>query len=312
MERIPVWIDTDCGVDDAMALLCAFRLPELDIVGLSATAGNVTLENTYRNTRDVAALAGRKDIPVYKGAEKPWIVDLRTAEYVHGEDGLGGAPIVRSDAPETAEHAWDALYRKAKELNGELRVVAVGPLTDIANTIIKYPDFPEYVKELCIMGGVVAGPGNTNMTAEFNIMGDPHAAACVFKSGIHIVMFGLDVTLQAHLTKEEVDVISSTENDVCRLIREATKKTLALYKSLGLGEIMCMHDSCPVLYLAHPEFFSGRECCVRVETGGVHTMGKTVSDLYSDAKFGGRNTLAMLKADREAIVKLVTSIFRSY
>ena len=312
MERIPVWIDTDCGVDDAMALLCAFKLPELDIVGLSATAGNATVENTYRNTRDIAALAGRKDVPVYKGAEKPWIVNLRTAEYVHGEDGLGGAAIAHSDAPETSEHAWDALYRKAKELNGELRIVAVGPLTDIANTIIKYPDFPEYVKELCIMGGVLAGPGNTNMTAEFNIMGDPHAAACVFKSGIHVVMFGLDVTLQAHLTKEEVDVISNTDNDVCRLINEATKKTLALYKSLGLGEIMCMHDSCPVLYLAHPELFRGRECCVHVETGGEHTFGKTVSDLYSDAKFGDKNTLAMLTVDREAVVKLVTSIYQSY
>ncbi len=312
MERIPVWIDTDCGVDDAMALLCAFKLPELEIVGLSASAGNVTLENTLRNTRDIAAMAGRKDIPVYKGAEKPWIVELRTAEYVHGEDGLGGAHIARSDAPQPSEHAWDALYRKAKELNGELRVVAVGPLTDIANTIIKYPDFPDYVKELCIMGGVLAGPGNTNMTAEFNIMGDPHAAACVFKSGIHIVMFGLDVTLKTYLTKEEVGVISSTDNDVCRLIGEATVKTLALFKSLGLGEIMCMNDSCPVLYLAHPELFSGRECCVRVETGGEHAFGKTVSDLYSDAKFGDRNTLAMLEVDREAVVKLVTSIYQSY
>ena len=312
MERIPVWIDTDCGVDDALALLCAFRLPELEIVGLSATAGNVTLENTYRNTRDIAALAGRKDIPVYKGAEKPWIAAPRTSEYVHGTDGLGGAKIAHSDAPETEGHAWDALYSKAKELNGELRIVAVGPLTDIANTIIKYPDFPDYVKELCIMGGVLAGPGNTNMTAEFNIMGDPHAAACVFKSGIRIVMFGLDVTLQAYLTKEEVDVISNTGNDVCRLIGEATAKTLALYKTLGLGEIMCMHDSCPVLYLAHPEFFSGKECCVRVETGGEHGFGKTVSDLYSDAKFGDKNTLAMLKVDREAVVKLVTDIYWSY
>ena len=108
------------------------------------------------------------------------------------------------------------------------------------------------------------------------------------------------------------DVISNTGNDVCRLIGEATAKTLALYKTLGLGEIMCMHDSCPVLYLAHPEFFSGKECCVRVETGGEHGLGKTVSDLYSDAKLGDKNTLAMLKVDREAVVKLVTDIYRSY
>ena len=162
------------------------------------------------------------------------------------------------------------------------------------------------------MGGVAAGPGNTNMTAEFNIMGDPHAAACVFKSGIHIVMFGLDVTLKSHLTKEEIDVIRNTDNDVCRLIGTATARTLALYKSLGLGEIMCMHDSCPVLYLAHPELFSGRECGIRVETGGEHAFGKTISDLYSDAKFGEKNTLVMLNVNREEMVKLVTSIYQSY
>ncbi|MBR2801163.1 MAG: nucleoside hydrolase [Erysipelotrichaceae bacterium] len=312
MKKIPVWIDTDCGVDDAMALLLAFRLPELEIVGLSAVAGNVTLENTFRNTRDIAALAGRKDIPVYKGADRPWIVEPRRAEYVHGADGLGGAEIAHSDAPEAEGHAWDALYQCAKKYPGELQVVAVGPLTDVANAVIKYPDLPQYVKGIHIMGGVAAGPGNTNMTAEFNIMGDPHAAACVFKSGIPVTMAGLDVTLKAHLNKEEVEAIASTDNKVCKLISQATRNTLALYKQLGLGEIMCMHDSCPILNLAHPEFFSGKEAGVHVETTGVETLGKTVCDLYSDGKHGVKNTTVLLDCDREAIVKLVSEIYTTY
>ena len=148
MKKIPVWIDTDTGVDDSVALLTACRLEELEIVGVSAVAGNTSHENAFRNARDVLALAGRKDIRVYPGADRPLVLELHKAEYVHGNNGLGGAQIPLSDAPVETEKAWDALYETAKKYSGELVVCPVGPLTNIATAIAKHPDIVDHIKVL--------------------------------------------------------------------------------------------------------------------------------------------------------------------
>ena len=126
-KKIPLWIDTDTGVDDAVMLMCASELEELDIKGISAVAGNVEEEKTFRNARAVMSLCGKEDIKVYPGAKTPLMIPLETAAHVHGDDGLGGAIIPDSKAPLETEYGYDAMYRTAKELNGELVVAAVGP-----------------------------------------------------------------------------------------------------------------------------------------------------------------------------------------
>ena len=310
MNRIPVWIDTDTGVDDATALLVATKLEELEIVGVSAVAGNTSLENAFRNARDVLSLVGRKDIRVYPGAEKPLLIDLFTAENVHGSNGLGGAEIPLSDAPVETEKAWDALYEKAKEYKGELVVCPVGPLTNIANAIIKHPDIVDYIKVLNIMGGAAIG-GNVTPCAEFNIYTDPQAAETVMRSGIPVNMFGLDVTIKAYLDDDDIAEISSYGNPVSDLFRDSNHLLYQAQERLYRSGL-CEHDSCPILYTAHPEWFEGYECGIYVETQGTITFGKTVTDLWTDYKFDDRHCRFFLDLDRDRFAERIKEAYRSF
>ena len=310
----PVWIDTDTGVDDAFALVSAFQLPGIEIVGISAVCGNVELEKTFRNARNVVSLCGKENVPVYKGAEKPLIVPLSPAYNVHGEDGLGGAVIPESKAPIESEPAVDALYKKAKELNGELTIVAVGPLTNIAIALYKYPDFVKYVKEIAMMGGSIGVGGNCSTSAEFNIYGDPHAAQTVLKSGIEITMFPLDVTMKSVLFRDEIDTLKLEPDAVGQFCYASSAAPTSLYKSLGLGDVMCLHDTCPLAYLSCPDLFKGKRCAVYVETQSSLSLGRTVSDCYAHSEylFKNKNVNVMLDVDRDRLAKIVLDSFKAY
>ena len=308
MNRIPVWIDTDTGVDDAVALLVAASLKELEIVGVSAVAGNTTLENAFRNARDVLSLAGREDVKVYPGSDRPLVKELETAAYVHGSNGLGGALIPASKAEKQTQKAWDALYEKAKELKGELVVCAVGPLTNIAIAIANHPDLPEYIKELNIMGGAAQG-GNVTPCAEFNIYVDPEAAENVFRSGIHVNMFGLDVTLKAYLSKEESAEISSYGTASAKLFADSNRLLLESH-IVKDRKGLCEHDACPVIYTARPQLFEGKDCGIYVETQGEITTGRTCTDLWTDYKYEDRHCTAFLDVDREAFAAILKETYR--
>lgn len=309
-NKIPVWIDVDTGVDDSAALLVACKLPQLDIRGISACAGNVERCYTFENTRRVMALAGREDIPVYPGAENPLFSILETAPLIHGTDGLAGAQLPPSSAPVETKPAWDAMYEAAVAAEGELQVISVGPLTDLALAFQKYPELKKLIKRILIMGGAAKG-GNTTPAAEFNILGDPHAAQMVFKSGVQVVMCGLDVTMQAYLTHPELAKIENYDSDVCRFLGKAIATAKAFYAQV-LAPIVCLHDVCPVLFAAYPHIFSGEEAGVYVETRGTITQGKTVTDLWSDKQFPEKNAFVVLDVDREAFAGLVVDILTSY
>ena len=310
MSKIPVWIDVDTGVDDSAALLVACKLPQLDIRGASACAGNAELRYTFENTRRVLALAGRADIPVYPGATKPLFKELETAPMVHGEDGLGGAQLPPSPAPVETKPAWDALYEAALACGGALQVISVGPLTDLALAFQKYPDLPGLLSRILIMGGAAKG-GNTTPAAEFNILGDPHAAQMVFKSGVQVVMCGLDVTMKAYLTHPELAVIENHDSAACRFLGAAVATAKDFYVKV-VAPIICFHDVCPVLFAVYPHLFTGEEAGVYVETRGTVTQGKTVTDLWSDKQFPEKNAFVVLDVDREAFAGLVTDIITSY
>ena len=313
MTKHPIWIDTDCGVDDALALLCACRLKTVDIVGVSAGVGTTTRDNTFRNTRNILALAGRKDIPVYPGSEDAWIEGYMPAPAFHGEDGLGGALIPESDAPVCTEHAWDAMYEAAKKYSGELVMITIGQLTDLANAIVKYPDLPKHVKEIDIMGGALVG-GNTTICSEANIRRDPHAAQCVYKSGIPIVMFGLDVTEKAYLTSEDLDELYEKETAVTQMMKTAMRFAIATNIRDTGRRYYDLHDLCPVLYQDHPKLFKGSKAGVYVETRSALTMGKTISDRYTlmDQRLPAKNVLVMEEVEREKMVAIVKDMLLSY
>ena len=310
----PVWIDTDTGVDDAFALVSAFKLPGIDVVGISAVAGNVEIEKTFKNARNVTSLCGREDVPVYKGAAKPLIVPLNPAYNVHGENGLGGVIIPDSKAKLETTSAIDALYAKAKELNGELTLVAIGPLTNVANCLFKYPDFAKYIKEIAMMGGSIGVGGNSSTSAEFNIYGDPHAAQTVMKSGIPITMFPLDVTMKSVLFRDEIETLKLEEDVVGQFCYKSSAAPMNLYKLLGLGDVMCLHDTCPLAYLSDPECFKGKKAAVFVETQSKLSLGRTVSNALarSEHLFKDNNCMVMLEVDRDRLAKIVLDSFKAY
>lgn len=309
MDVKKIWIDTDTGVDDAIAMFIASKTDCLDVVGISAVAGNAELNYTFKNARNVVYMAG-KDYKVYKGADKPLIYPLRTAPMAHGVNGLGDATIPESDAPVENKPAWDALYEKAKELNGELNVVAIGPLTNIALTLRVHPDFKDYCKEIFIMGGVATG-GNATPCAEFNIYADPHAAREVFESGIFINMFGLDVTEKALLVKEDIEEIISYNNPPSNLFRDSTSYLLKLYESQHMYGL-CEHDSCPIIYLIHPELFKYEDCGVYVEADSEFTRGETVVDIWSNIKFKDRHCRVFLDVDREKFAQVIKDVYKQF
>ena len=304
MEKIPVFFDCDTGTDDAAAILIAGKMPEIEIVGLGAVCGNVGLEHTYPNTCRVAKLAGI-DAPVYKGAEEPMFRPLVKAEYVHAVDGLGGKADTISDIPvpePPKTRAWDAIYNEAVKHNGELVVVAVGPMTDLGIALAKYKELPNLIKKVYIMGGS-ATFGNITPAAEFNIYVDPEAAKMLFESGIPIYMCGLDVTEKAYFTPEDIDKMGEIDTSAAKFITEVCRNSLEFYLDRGYNGKF-MHDSCPVLAVAHPEIFSGKMAGVAVETKGKITLGKTVSDYYTDRKFDFENAFVVTDVDREKFVEL--------
>lgn len=309
MSKLPVWIDCDTGVDDAVALLTAGQMEHLEIVGISAVAGNVPLDKTSVNCIKMCDLMGR-EYPVYAGAEKPWIQPYESATHVHGNDGLGGARLPEPSKAVEKEKAWDAIYQAALKYDGELELVATGPLTNIANALTLYPDLKDHLKRILIMGGAAVG-GNVTASAEYNIYTDPHAAQTVFRSGVKIYMFGLDVTEKAYVTREEVEETGKYGSAVTTFFREAVAPRVAWYEVDGIPGA-CMHDVCPILYLEHPEIFTLEEAGVYVETQAEITLGKTVTDLYSDHQFEVKNAYVGLDVDREAFVKYMTEALKSY
>ena len=310
-DFIPIWIDTDTGVDDAVALLCALKLDKLAIRGISAVAGNVEHAKTFKNCRNVLAYAGREDIKVYPGAIKPMCVELDDASEVHGKDGLGGVVIPESPAKKETMHAWDAIYEAAKKEGGKLQIVAVGPLTNIANAIISHPDLKDMIERILIMGGAAVG-GNATMAAEFNIYADPHSAETVMQSGIPVVMFGLDVTVDAYLDSKDIQDIRDFNTKISKFFVDVVQSNLNFYIKNYKREILCIHDACPLIYLQYPEIFTGQKAGVYVETQSRLCFGKTVTDIWSDTKFKTRETMVMLGVDREKFASTLKGLLQQY
>lgn len=308
MSKIPVWFDCDMGVDDASALVLLCAMKELELVGLSAVAGNVELDKTFYNTRSMIEFLGM-DKPVYPGADAPLMRPLRTAPNIHGNNGMGGIQIPPPLNRAETKPAWDAMYEVAKSMPGELTLIAVGPLTNVAMAMIKYGDFASLLKQIVIMGGS-AQIGNTTPAAEFNILVDPEAASTVFQSGAPIVMLGLDVTMKANLSWEELDEIGRL-SEPGRFIRDAFQQIRPLVGRFGLPG-PALHDPCAVLYVGYPELFTGEEAGVVVETKGKITLGKTVTDLYSDHQFPFKNAKVILGVDRDSFLKTVKELTGSY
>ncbi|MFK7744149.1 MAG: nucleoside hydrolase [Roseobacter sp.] len=282
MTTRKIIIDTDPGQDDAVAILLAFASPEdLDILGITCVAGNVPLPLTAKNARIICELAGKTDVPVYAGCDRPLGRDLVTAEHVHGKTGLDGPNLPDPQMPLQQQHAVEFIIETLRrEPTGSVTLCPLGPLTNIAMAFEKAPDIVERVQEIVLMGGAYFEVGNITPTAEFNIYVDPQAADIVMKSGVPLVILSLDVTHKALVTAPRNDAFRAMNTPVGTAVAKMTDFFERFDKEkYGLTGAP-LHDPCVTAYLLKPELFSGRHINVEIETQSELTMGMTVADWW--------------------------------
>ncbi|MEP3346410.1 MAG: nucleoside hydrolase [Litoreibacter sp.] len=275
-------IDTDPGQDDAVAILLALGSPEeLDVLGITAVAGNVPLPLTQKNARIVCELAGKPDTLVFAGCDAPISRKLVTAEHVHGKTGLDGPVMPDPTMALQDQHAVDFIIETLHtEPAGSVTLCPLGPLTNIATAFTRAPDVVEKVQEIVLMGGAYFQVGNITPAAEFNIYVDPEAAKQVFGSGVPIVVMPLDVTHKALTTHARVEAFRNLGNDAGRMVAEWTNFFERFDKEKYGSAGAPLHDPCVIAYLLKPELFTGRHVNVEIETASELTLGMTVADWW--------------------------------
>ncbi len=266
-------IDCDPGHDDAIAILLALASPEVELVGITTTHGNQTLEKTTTNALKVLELAGRTDIPVARGSDVPLTRELTVADHVHGESGLDGPALSEPSAEPVAE---DAVSFLAGRLGPGIVLVPTGPLTNVARLLTKHPDVE--LERIVLMGGAI-GLGNITPAAEFNIWADPEAAAAVFASGIDITMVGLDVTHEAIVGPERVARLRAAGR-IGQVVAELIDFYSGYHRTTYGWDGPPVHDALAVAAVVRPELLETVHRHVAIETESDLSRGRTVVDLY--------------------------------
>jgi purine nucleosidase len=289
-------IDTDPGVDDAVAILLALASPEVELLGLTTVAGNLPMERVHRNAKQILALAGRTDVLVSKGCNRPLMMRSGSINSVHGEDGLGGVVLPEPTQQDHGKHAVDFLIDAVMSNPGEVTICPIGPLTNIALAIIMEPAFVDNVKDIVLMGGAAFVPGNITPAAEFNFYVDPHAAHIVFDSARHITMHGLDVTRKADIRAGLCD----------RLETGGPVAVAAARMSRAYAEAdPFLHDPCATAYLIDPSIFSIVEGVVEIEFESKKMFGHSLASIY-DATLAASDENHL--GGRKQNVKIVTDV----
>lgn len=283
----PVVIDTDPGIDDAIAILLALRCPELHVLGLTTVAGNRSLPIVTDNAARVLALGGIAPggLPIHAGARGPLARTARPGdEPIHGADGLGDAALPTVEWPLPGTHAVDWLEAEVRARPGELTVIALGPCTNIALLLQRLPD-PGLVREIVVMGGSVWTAGNTTPAAEFNFFSDPEAAHYVLQSGAAVRLVGLNVTRRALLTAAAAERLAAGD-PVCQAVARMAQPYMARYRARHGIAACAMHDPLAVAAVVQPDLLQWQPVWADVELRGELTRGMLVADVF------GRSGLA--------------------
>jgi purine nucleosidase len=283
MTREKIILDCDPGRDDALAIALTLASPEeIELIGITAVAGNVPLDLTQRNARLVAEICGHPEVPVHAGADRPLERAPVSARRVHGATGLDGLEVREPAAALQTRHAVDFIVETlAAAGEAEITLVAVGPLTNLALAFAKAPEVLPKVKQAVVMGGARREGGNVTPAAEFNIYADPHAAAAVFSCGRPLVVMSLDVTYRvlagpAHARRLEATG-SSAARALAGLLRQVDPGGAAKFGP----ERTPLHDPCTIAWLLRPDLFETRHVNAAVETGSDLTLGATVVDFWA-------------------------------
>lgn len=298
-------IDTDPGVDDTIAICTALRSPEVQVIGLTSVFGNAPGEITAQNALRLVELEGHGDIPVARGSDVPLVFPLeKLGTWVHGEDGMGNTNPVPPKGKVVSKNAAEFIIETVRANPHDITLVPVGPLTNLALALRLDPGIANLVKEVIIMGGAVANPGNMTPVAEANIYHDPHAADIVMAAGWPLVLVGLDVTQKTILTPDYWQEIFKAGNPAVRLI----ERILPCYQNFfdttyGLKGAIYTHDPSAVAYVIQPKLFETRSVPVFVETEG-RCVGQTVADWHKQWE-SRPEVKVCLDVDSEGVMKLI-------
>ncbi len=296
-----LWIDCDPGHDDALALLTAIAHPDqLAILGVSTIGGNQTLEKVTQNAQNVLAFVNA-EIPLVKGEEGPLVKALNTAPEAHGDSGMDGPYFGENTYPLVNESFLHYMYKTISTASEKVILVCLGPLTNIALLLKTFPDICEKIEYISLMGGGISH-GNITPLAEFNIYVDPEAAQIVFRSGLPIVMSGLDVTEKAEITVEEIQSLKD-KGKVSNLAYELLN--FYNYSGRQFGFVNSpIHDLCAMAYILQPDMFKGEQHTVEVITDDGLARGLTFADKRKKVTMP-KNTLVLDEVNREAFVQLL-------
>ena len=315
-----VIIDADPGIDDTAAILLALASPEMEVVAVTTIYGNASVETCTANTHRVLAAAGRGDIPVYMGAGKPL---LRTANegwasHIHGGDGMGGVvgasgstgsqPTENSSSPAgeaEGRHAALAIAEAVMATPGELTILALGRMTNVALALSLEPRVAGAVREIVVMGGAVTVPGNVSGVATANLHEDPESAAIVYRSGASIAQVGLDVCNRVTVSQPQLEAIAAAGSSATQLLSEATGHLREAYIRTGRirpGEGVRYNDMPAVGYAVNPGLFTTRSAYVEIETHSELTKGQTVADWSAPQP----NARICLEVDAAALTAMFT------
>jgi inosine-uridine nucleoside N-ribohydrolase len=302
MTPTPIILDCDPGHDDAIALLLALASPEIDLVGVTTVSGNQTLDKTTANALRVLELAGRTDIPVHAGADRPFVRERDVAAHVHGESGLDGPDLLPPSTHAQDQHAVDYLAEQIRGRNGKITLVATGPMTNIGLLFAMYPDArPE---RIVLMGGSV-GEGNRTPAAEFNIWADPEAAQRLFVEALDTTMIGLDVTHRALITDahtEQMRGAGKVGTMVAELMDFYARFHKARYPDLAGSP---MHDPVCIAHLIDPTLVEVRDAFIEVDCSSGPSRGRTNVDWRDREHFGAPNAKVGLDIDGDAFARMV-------
>jgi purine nucleosidase len=274
-------IDTDPGIDDALAILLALASPELSLEGLSVVHGNCSLEQAVTNGLSLLELASASHIPLAKGCELPLVQPSLLAPETHGNTGLGYAKLPEPRIQPIVQHGCDFLIEQVMSNPGEITLVAVGPLTNVAMAIRKEPMFAKSLKELVIMGGAIRHEGNVTALGEFNVYVDPHAAHIVFHAGIPTTLVPLDVTYQCILTAQDVERLLNIDSPIPKFIKDTTDFYMQYHDRYQGIKGCIINDPLALALTFAPELCDYEELSVDVDISGGVSMGKTLADFYN-------------------------------
>jgi inosine-uridine nucleoside N-ribohydrolase len=304
-----ILIDTDPGIDDAMAIFYALASPELEIVGLTTVFGNCHTDVCTINALRLLDIAGRPDVPVAQGATRPLAMDYRgPVAFVHGSDGQGDVFLPPSTRGPLTQHAAQFIIDTVMADPGEITIVLLGPFTNMALAMLMQPDLTSFVRQIVVMGGAAFTSGNASPAAEANVLNDPEAADIVFGAECPLVMAGLDVTHRITMTSDDLERFGRIPGPRAQHLAAIIPYYAAFYLERNKVHGIYVHDSTTISYLLAPELFRWRELPIRVDTAHGVCRGRTLPALRDSDEEGpwqGRRPVRILtEVDARAVIQL--------